>query len=123
MSELDKLVEQCRALAPFANREVRDTSNRSGRDWPWWSVQIEKTEGDGADKRRVSAIVRLNSTLTGEPGSFEGEWLARVWQGVSEDSFRARGKWPLPWERPTSKDLQDAMTALLDAGDAALSDG
>lgn len=122
ISELDELVEQSRGLAPFADAVVRDTSNRSGRDWPWWSIQIEQTKDDGADKRRVSATVRLNSTQTGEPGSFEGEWLARVWQGVSEDSFRARGTLPLLWERPTSKALQDAMNALLDAAHAAMSD-
>jgi hypothetical protein len=122
MSELDDLVEQSRGLAPFADGVVRDTSNRSGRDWPWWSIQVEQTEEDGAGKRRVSATVRLNSTQTGEPGSFEGDWMARVWQGVSEDSFRARGRWPLPWEKPTAQDLQDAITALLDAANAAMSD-
>jgi hypothetical protein len=108
------------ADTPFAENVVRDSSNRSSRDWPWWSVAIEQTNEDGSDKRRISATVRLNSTHTGEPGSFEGEWLARVWQGVSVDSFRAKGGWPLPWEQPTMKDLQDAMSALLDAAQASI---
>ena len=120
MSELDDLIERCREQAPFAGRVVRDTSNRSGRDWPWWSVEIEQTDEDGAEKRRVTATVRLNSTQTGESGSFEGKWLARVWQGVSVDSFRAKGGWPLAWQQPTPKDVQDAMTALLDAAQASI---
>lgn len=122
MTELDELVEQCRGHAPFGNGVVRDTSNRSGRDWPWWSVQIEQTEEVGSDTRRVSATIRLHSTQGGQPGTFEGEWLARVWQGVSVDSFRAKGGWPLPWENPTPQDLQYAMIALLDAARAAISE-
>lgn len=123
MSELDKLVGQCRGRAPLADGVVRDTSNRSSRDWPWWSVQIEQTDEHGSDKRRISATVRLNAAQNGEPGSFEGEWLARVWQGVSADSFRATGGWPLSWEQPTPQDLQGAMTALLHASAAAISRG
>lgn len=102
---------------------VRDTSNRSGRDWPWWSVQIEQTEEHGSGKRRLSATVRLNARQNGEPGSFEAEWLARIWQGVSADSFRAAGGWPLTWEQPTPQDLQNAMMALLNAAGAAISEG
>lgn len=122
MSELDKLIEQCRGHTPFADGVVRDTSNRSDRDGPWWSVQIEQTDEHGSDKRRVSATVRLNAAQNGAPGAFEGEWLARVWQGVSIDSFRATGGWPLSWEQPTPRDLQDAMTALLAAASAAISE-
>ena len=119
---LDDLLDECRRRAPFVGNVVRDTSNRSNRDWPWWSVQVELTDEDGADKRRVSATVRLNSTRAGEPGSYEGEWLARVWQGVSVDSFRARGGWPLPWTQPSSQNLQEVMAALLEAGKAAISE-
>jgi hypothetical protein len=122
MSELDALVERCCKHAPFADGVVRDTSNRSKRDWPWWSVEIEQTDSDGLESRRVSATVRLNATQTGEPCSFEGEWRARVWQGVSVDSFRAKGGWPLPWEHPTPQNLQDTMIALLDAAHAAVSE-
>lgn len=122
MTELDELVEECRGNAPFTEGTVRDTSNRSGRDWPWWSVEIEQTHEDGADRRRVSATIRLNSTQAGGPGSFEGKWLARVWQGVSVDNFRAEGGWPLQWEQPTPKDLQDTMTTLLCTAQAAISE-
>src|SRR5687768_10830840 len=114
MSELDELVERCRGHAPFTEGLVRDTSNRTGRDWPWWSVEIERTDDEWPDTRRICATVRLNATQNGEPGSFEGEWLARVWQGVGADSFRSKGGWALPWKQPTPQDLRDAMTSLLD---------
>ncbi len=122
MRVLDALLDECRQHTPFVGNVVRDTSNRSNRDWPWWSVEIELTDEDGADKRRVSATVRLNSMQTGEPGSYEGEWLARVWQGESADSFRAKGGWPLPWTQPSSQNLQGAMAALLEAGKVAISE-
>jgi hypothetical protein len=102
MSELDELVDESRGHTPFAENVVRDTSNRSGRDWPWWSVEVERREEDGVEKRRLSATVRLNSTQFGEPGSFEGEW-------------------PLPWQQPTRTDLRDAMIALLNAARASIS--
>ena len=120
MRELDALVEECRGRAPFSDGIVRDTSNRSNRDWPWWSVEVEQSDDDGFEKRRATATVRLNSNQNGEPGSFEGQWLARVWQGVSVDSFREQGGWPLVWERPTAKTLEEAMTALLAAARAAI---
>ncbi|PXA91100.1 hypothetical protein DMC47_26240 [Nostoc sp. 3335mG] len=122
MRILDALLEECRQHPPFAGNVVRDTSNRSARDWPWWSVQVEATTEDGADTCRVSATVRLNATQAGEPGSYEGQWLARIWQGVSADSFRAKGGWPLPWTQPSSQDLQEGMAALLEAGKAAISE-
>jgi len=122
MARLDELVEQCRAHPPFIGATVRDTSNRPKRDWPWWSVQIERSGEENSNNIRVSATVRMNSTQAGEPGSFEGEWLARVWQDVSVDSFRAQGGWPLHWEALTPQELQDTMIALLDAATAAISD-
>jgi len=121
MRVLDTLLDECRQHSPFFGNVVRDSSNRSNRDWPWWSVEVELTDEDGAEKRTVSATVRLNSTQTGEPGSYEGEWLARIWQGVSIDSFRAKGGWPIPWTRPSSQNLQEAMAALLEAGKVAIS--
>ncbi|MEN3748870.1 hypothetical protein TPR58_16970 [Sphingomonas sp. HF-S3] len=122
MRTLDALLDECRQHAPFVGNVVRDTSNRSNRDWPWWSVQVEQTDEDGRDTRRISATVRLNATQAGEPGSYEGVWIARVWQGVSADSFRAKGGWPLPWTQPSSQDLRDAMAALLEAGKAAIAE-
>ncbi|WP_342251154.1 hypothetical protein [Sphingomonas sp. OTU376] len=121
MRVLDALLDECRQHSPFVENVVRDTSNRSNRDWPWWSVEVELTDEDGADKRRVSATVRLNSTQTGEPGSYVGEWRARIWEGMSVDSFRAKGGWPLPWTRPSSQNLQEAMATLLEAGKIAIS--
>jgi hypothetical protein len=83
-------------------------------------VEIEQTEEDGSEKRRVTATVRLNSRPSGERDSFEGEWLARIWQGESADSFRQKGGWPLAWERPTAPMLEDTMTALVDAAFGAI---
>lgn len=122
MRELDALIEECRGRGSFANGVVRNTSNRSERDWPWWSVEIEQTEDDGSEKRRAIATIRLNSTQTGAPGAFEGQWLARVWQGASVDSFREKGGWPLFWERPTPQVMEDTIRALLDAAHATIRD-
>jgi hypothetical protein len=122
MRVLDALLDECREHAPFVGNVVRDTSNRSNRDWPWWSVEVQLTNEDGVDKQRISATVRLNATPTGEPGSYEGEWLARIWQGVSVDSFRKKGGWPLSWTQPSSQNLQEAMAALLEAGKVAISE-
>lgn len=119
MRELDALVEQCRLHTSFAG-VMRDTSNRSERDWPWWSIEIEQTDTDGSETRRATATIRLNSTQAGEPGSFEGRWMARIWQGVGVDTFRETGGWPLAWERPTPQMLEDTMTALLDAAHVAI---
>jgi len=121
MSELDAVVDRCRREEPFTSGIVRDTSNRSGRDWPWWSVEIEHTEEDAPERRRVTATVRLSSTQRGEPDSFAAEWLARIWQGESVDSFREKGGWPLTWKGvPTPQQLQETMIALLEQGDAAI---
>jgi len=120
MAQLDALVERCRAQPPFAGGIVRDTSNRSGRDWPWWSIEVERSHGDGLETRRISATVRLNATQDGDPGSFEGEWRARIWQGVGADSFRGKGGWPLEWTQPGPEDLREAVNALLDAASAAI---
>lgn len=121
MRVLDAMLDECRQDPPFVGNVVRDTSNRSTRDWPWWSVQVELTDEDGANKRRITAMVRLNSTQAGEPGSYEAEWLARVWQGASADSFRAKGGGSLSWTQPSPQNLRETMTALLEAGRAAIS--
>ena len=119
MAELDMLVEQCREYAPFADCVIHDTSNRSGRDWPWWSIEVERTEVNVQEKRRISAEILLNSTQEGEPGSFEATWIARAWEGVGADSFRAKGSCPLAWNRPAPADLQAALIALLNAAECS----
>lgn len=120
MTELDAIVEQCRGRGTFAKGFVRDSSNRSNREWPWWGVQIEQTYDDGLEKRRAIATVRLNSTISGEPGSFHAWWLVRVWQGVSVDSFREEGGWPLNWEQPSPQLLDETMAALLQEAQTAI---
>jgi hypothetical protein len=120
MAELDAIVVECRGHGPFANGSVKDTSNRSNRDWPWWSVEIERTQEDGPDKRRTQAEIILNSPAPGVPSAFEARWLVRIWQGVSTDSFRQGERWTLAWDKPTRKDFEETMIALFAAADQAV---
>ena len=113
MAELDAIVGKCAGQGPFSTGAVRDASNRSEREWPWWGVKIEHTQVDGSVTRRATAIVTLRSTQSGEPGSFDGEWRAQAWQGSGTDTFRADGTQELGWSRPTPQMLQDAMASLL----------
>lgn len=123
MAELDELVEQCRGELPLSSCVIRDTSNRTNRDWPWWSVEAQQTQESGSEKRRAIASVRLGSTKDGAPGEWEAFWQARVWQGVSEDSFRRQGSWRLAWQEPTPAQLKETITLLLAEAHAAISNG
>jgi hypothetical protein len=78
IAELDAILAQCREEPPFSTAVVRDASNRLNREWPWWGVEIEQTQVDGADSRRVTATVTLRSTQSEEPGSFDAKWRAQV---------------------------------------------
>lgn len=115
MTELDAIVKDCLGDEPFVHRIVRDTSNRSNRDWPWWSVEIEETQSEGSEHRRAQATIRLNATQSGEPGSFEGKWLVRIWRGVGVDIFWREGGWRLSWDNPSPKLMRETMIALLHA--------
>lgn len=123
MAHLDTLVEQCRGEGAFATGVVHDTSNRTSRDWPWWSTQIERTDEDVLEKRRSIAEISLNSPAPGIPSVFEARWTARIWQGVSVDSFTEGGNWSLEWDDLSAKDLNDAMSALLAEAEAAIARG
>mgnify|MGYP004557453421 CR=1 FL=1 len=123
MAELDALVERCRNAGAFGSGVVRDTSHRSGRDRAWWSFEVEQTEVDGADKRRRTAQIHLNSPAPGTPSVFEGQWFARIWRGENTDSFREKGSWPLPWQTPSATELEAAVAALMSAADEAIRSG
>jgi hypothetical protein len=112
MDELDALVEECRGKGAFASGTVRDTSNRSGRDWLWWSVEIERTDSVGLENLRRTAEISLNSPAPGVPSQFEGRWSARAWRGVGTDFFSERGSCPLVWDNPSGSDLNNTMAAL-----------
>ena len=112
MAELDALVDECRGKGAFATGIVRDTSNRSNRDWPWWSVEIEQAQDDGPENCRTQAEIMLISPAPGVPSVFEARWRVRIWQGVSTDSFRQSGSWPLDWNTPSARGLDEAMAAL-----------
>jgi hypothetical protein len=121
MADLDAIVEQCSGRGPFATGAVRDASNRSNRDWPWWGVEITQTEIEGSENRRATACVTLKSTQAGEPGAFEADWRAQVWQGVGQDIFSQRGSMPIDWQQPTPTMLQETMAALLQEAQSAIS--
>jgi hypothetical protein len=120
MQALDALVDQCRHEFPFTTGVVRDESNRSDRDWPWWRIAIEQTQELGTEKRRAIASVALNSTQAGEPGSFEAAWLVRIWDGVGEDTFRERNSRPLECADLTATQLKETMATLLSEANAAI---
>jgi hypothetical protein len=113
IAELDAVVAACAGRGPFGIGVVRDASNRSNREWPWWGVQIEHTQVDGSVSRRATATITLRSTQSDEPGSFDGQWRAQVWQGSGKDTFREDGAEDLEWSLPTPEMLQDVMAALL----------
>jgi len=120
MADLDALVEQCRGKGVFAVGIVRDTSNRSNRDWPWWGIEVEQTNDDGLEKRRRAAEIILNAPAPGVPSVFKGRWRARIWQGVSVDSFTERGDRSFAWATPSAEELLDALGSLLDEAEEAL---
>lgn len=120
MADLDALVEQCRGKGVFAVGTIRDTSNRSNRDWPWWGVEIEQTNDRGFEKRRRIAEIVLNAPAPGVASTFEGKWSARIWRGVNTDSFAERGTRSLGWVAPSAEQLLDALGALLDDAEGAL---
>lgn len=121
MADLDALVEQCRGKGVFAVGTIRDTSNRSNRDWPWWGIEVEQTRDDGPEKQRRTAEIVLNAPAQGVPSVFSGRWSARIWQGVSADSFTERGDMSFAWDTPSAEELRDALGAMLDEADKALS--
>ncbi|WP_420137684.1 hypothetical protein [Sphingomonas sp.] len=120
MADLDAVVAQCRGKGAFAAGIMRDTSNRSNRDGPWWSIQLERTEDAGFEQRRRIAEIRLEAQAPGSVHCFVARWTARVWQGVGTDSFRESGTHSLPWDMPSAADLDTAITALFIEADAAI---
>lgn len=119
MAALDAVVAQCRGTGAFATGTVSDASNRSGRDWLWWGVRIERTVRDGDEHRRIAATVTLHQPAPGFPSRFEAEWQVRAWRGVGVDHLNRRGGWPLDWSDPSPRDLNDVLQALLDRASAA----
>jgi hypothetical protein len=120
VAELDTLVERCKLVEPFASARVSDASNRSSRDWPWWSVQLECTEVDGPIHRRATATITLISTQDGDPAEFKGEWRAQVWSGVGTNSFDQSGVRELAWDFPSERLLIDTVLDLLAEGRDAI---
>lgn len=120
MADLDALVEHCERAGAFGSHVVRDTADRSERDWPWWSVQVEQTEVDGLERRRKTAEISLNSPAPGVPSVFTGKWFARIWWGESTDSFTERGSRSLSWKMPTAAEFEQAIAELLGEANNAL---
>lgn len=122
MAELDATLALCRGKGIFATGVVRDTSNRSSRDWPWWGVAIERSEEHDLETRRLVAEIRLMAPGPRVALKFEGLWSVRVWRGLSPDRFSAKGNWALNWDTPSEGDFEAAMEDLLGAARSALAD-
>jgi hypothetical protein len=102
MAALDALVAKCKGKEPFVSAVVRDASNRSNRDWQWWSVEIEQQNVDSADNRRATAIITLTSTQSGEPASYKAEWRAQTWRSTGGAALSKSGALEVPWTKPTA---------------------
>lgn len=120
MAALDEVVAKCLDEEPFKGRVVRDTSNRTGRDWPWWGIQVEETQRDGSDSRRVSAEITLASTIDLGIGAYQEAWRAQAWIGVGGNTFSKHEKRELPWDVPTPEVLQATISGLLAEAKAEL---
>lgn len=120
IADLDAVVAACAGRGPFGTGVVRDASNRSNREWPWWGVQIEHTQVEGSVNRRATATVTLRSTESEGPGSFDAQWRAQVWQGSGTDTFCEDGAQALEWTLPTPEMLQDLMEALMSKAKAVI---
>lgn len=111
VTELDAVLAAC----AFPDATVRDSSNRSNRDWPWWSVDVVQRREDYPDTQRATAIVRLNATRDVQPGDYDARWRGEVWSGSNTNSLDRHGNWPLPWrDVPTPEQLQAVIADLLD---------
>lgn len=113
IAELDAMVDACRNEPPFSTGIVRDHSNRTGRDWPWWTVTVEQTRQDGGESCRAEACIELGSTRDCEPGSYRAWWSVRIWSGSNTDSFRQKGEFALDWNEASPEALKRTMTTLL----------
>ncbi|MFT4936575.1 MAG: hypothetical protein ACI9LT_003293 [Pseudoalteromonas distincta] len=121
MAQLDALLAECRDYEPFASAVVRDASNRSNRDWPWWGVEVQQSQVDGADNRRITATITLVSTQAGEPSHFKADWTAQTWYSTSGGQpWTKHGSHEVPWDDPTADMLIAAVDRLLTDARAAL---
>lgn len=96
---LDALLAAARNHPLLAGAEVRDTSNRSTRDWPWWSVDISDTRTNGPECQRLTARIQQNSTPQGDIGPLEGKWRAEEWIGVAANRRDVSGDTSLAYEQ------------------------
>lgn len=120
MAELDAMVDACRNEPPFSTSIVRDTSNRTTRDWPWWEIQLEHTQIDGSESRRAYASISLQSTREMAPGRYKARWRARIWTGASTDTFNQQKEIELDWTDVTADLLKRTMMSLLSEADAVI---
>jgi len=132
MHALDALLAVAQAQGLLVGAEVRDTSNRSGRDWPWWSVDISHTYVVGPVSCRTTATIWQASTPEGEVGELQGRWRGEVWRDVAANWCDVSGSQPLIFSQlfpveafmaTLAQLLQHAREALLKAGAAQEVDG
>lgn len=121
---LDAVLAAAQGRGVLAEAEVRDTSNRSARDWPWWSVEVSRTYANGSEHCRLAATVRQACTAELGIGELAGSWRTEVWLDVSTNRLDLSGQQPLTFSDLATPDallavvetlLSHAHTALVQA--------
>ncbi|MGH6781290.1 MAG: hypothetical protein ACREB5_04195, partial [Sphingomonadaceae bacterium] len=96
MAELDTLILECHGREPFCSGVVRDTSNRSNRDWPWWSVEVEHSQVDGATLKTAQSLITAFetqvATLTQTIANLRAEEALRQDRALDARSRHGHGK-------------------------------
>ncbi|MGI4874248.1 MAG: hypothetical protein ACRYFX_24070 [Janthinobacterium lividum] len=72
MQALDVLLAAARGRGVLAEADIRDSSNRTGCDWPSWGVEISHTYANGPENYRLSATVRQACTFELAIGELQG---------------------------------------------------
>lgn len=118
---LDTVLAACQNQGALADAELRDTSNRSGRDWPWWSVEISQTRAVEAEFHRLSATIEQSCTATLGVGTLTGYWRSEVWRDVAANRLDLTGSQCLTYDQlATPANFLATVAALLQQAGAAL---
>lgn len=121
MQALDAVLAAARGRGVLAGADIRDTSNRSGRDWPWWSVEVSRTYAHWPETYRLAATVRQACTAEQAVGELEGSWRTEVWLDVAANRLDLSGRQRLAYgDLATPDALLAVVEALLDHARAAL---
>ena len=89
---LDAVLAAAQGRGVLAGADIRETSNRSNRDWPWWSVEVSHTYANGPENYRLAATVRQACTAELGIGEMEGSWRTEVWLDVGANRLDQSGR-------------------------------